>query len=359
MTLPAARLIRILGLFLIALAPIGPVESAEIRFRAECAPAANLVRLGDVADVIAAEPQLAADLQTLELFPAPPLGDRTIVSVREICDRLALRGVNLAAHSLSGASRVTITTAASPVVPTSRPTPAPSEAIRQQAIARVKSAIIEYLSQFTDATPAWQVALELTDSQVCFISRASARPTVRGGQEPWTGNQRFQLSLATGDSAGQMTIDATITPARPIVVANRALGRGVVINRADLRLESPTTEQAAQGALVSLEDVVGRETVRAISAGEPIRQDAVQAPLVVRKRDIVTVYVRSPGIRVRVIGRAVEDGALGSVITVESLTDRKTFFARVSGPQEVEVYARAQQANTDRPDTEPSLAAKE
>ena len=41
--------------------------------------------------------------------------------------------------------------------------------------------------------------------------------------------------------------------------------------------------------------------------------------------------------QVRTTARAREDGSQGDLITVESLTERKPFFARVCGPQEVEV----------------------
>jgi hypothetical protein len=58
----------------------------------------------------------------------------------------------------------------------------------------------------------------------------------------------------------------------------------------------------------------------------------------------VTVFARCPGVRVRTTGRALEDGALGDLVTIESLADRKSFFARVCGPQEVEVFAGAGQA---------------
>ena len=58
----------------------------------------------------------------------------------------------------------------------------------------------------------------------------------------------------------------------------------------------------------------------------------------------MTVYARSPGIRVRTVGRVRDNGSLGDLVAVESLLDRRTYFARVSNVREVEVYARAPKA---------------
>ena len=53
-------------------------------------------------------------------------------------------------------------------------------------------------------------------------------------------------------------------------------------------------------------------------------------------------HSRRSGVRVRTNGRAREDGANGELITVESIDDRATtFVARVTGPQEVDVFAQA------------------
>jgi flagella basal body P-ring formation protein FlgA len=338
------RVVQIGCFVLLAVIAADRAGGAEIRFRAETRAAGNLVRLGDVAEIVANDARLAGELSSVELFPAPAPGQQVVITAREICDRLNLRGMSLAAHTISGASRLSIAGAVQPSAKPTKPQLAPSDNLREQAELRIRAAIIEYLQNFTDATPAWQVDFELSDEQVRLVCQTSAKPAVQGGQEPWTGKQQFEIGLGGAGSRHQMSVTATIEPAAPVVVANRAIGRGVVLSRADVRLQMPTTLEQAEGALRNLEDVVGRETVRSLSADDPIRGDALQAPLLVRNRDIVTVYVRSPGIRVRVTGRAVQDGALGDLITVESLSERKAFFARVSGAQEVEVFASAQQA---------------
>ena len=89
------------------------------------------------------------------------------------------------------------------------------------------------------------------------------------------------------------------------------------------------------------EEVVGKQTTKAIAEGKVLTPDVVQAPLLVRRGDVVTVYARTAGIRIHTTARAKDDGAMSDLVTVESLTDRKSFTARVCGPRETEVFAQA------------------
>ena len=100
------------------------------------------------------------------------------------------------------------------------------------------------------------------------------------------------------------------------------------------------------GDFHTLADVVGKETTRAIAAGKPLTRDAVRPPVLVRRGEVVTVYARAAGIRIRTMARARDDGGEGELVAVEPLTDRNTFFARVSGIREVEVFARSPRAET-------------
>jgi flagella basal body P-ring formation protein FlgA len=93
-----------------------------------------------------------------------------------------------------------------------------------------------------------------------------------------------------------------------------------------------------------VEEVVGKQTSKTIIEGKAITPDAVKAPLMVRRGDVVTVYARTAGIRIHTTARAKDDGALGDLVSVESMTDRKQYTVRISGPRETEVFAQAASA---------------
>ena len=67
--------------------------------------------------------------------------------------------------------------------------------------------------------------------------------------------------------------------------------------------------------------------------------DTVQAPIMVKRGDIVTVTSQSGGIRVRISARALRDGTHGELVQLESLGSKEKFDARVIGPREAAVFA--------------------
>ena len=122
--------------------------------------------------------------------------------------------------------------------------------------------------------------------------------------------------------------------------------RGAVIHQSDVEMAHAAADGG--GDFHAFADVVGKETTRAIAAGKPLTQDAVRPQVLVRRGEVVSVYARAAGIRIRTMARARDDGGDGELVAVETLTDRSTFFARVSGIREVEVYARAPRAEVSQ-----------
>jgi flagella basal body P-ring formation protein FlgA len=69
--------------------------------------------------------------------------------------------------------------------------------------------------------------------------------------------------------------------------------------------------------------------------------DRVQAPLLVRRGEVITVVSQGGGIRVRTTARARQDGARGQLVRVESLDTREPYDVRVVGLREAAVFAVA------------------
>ena len=75
----------------------------------------------------------------------------------------------------------------------------------------------------------------------------------------------------------------------------------------------------------------------ALRTGQAIPLDAVKALPLVRNGQFVTVTSRRPGLAVQRVMKARADGVAGEVIALQTLEDRKTVLARVTGLQEAEV----------------------
>ena len=317
--------------------------AADIQLKSEC-QAGGLVRLGDVAEIHAADGQEQERLEAIELFPAPAVGGKAFVRAREVQDILALRGLDLSRHRLTGSSQVEIRNGARSAGPV-------TSGAARRAAERVESAINACLRRQTAGDEGWTITVTLDDEQVRLLSTTRESVTARGGQAPWVGEQEFTIVVA--DTTGEKRFDVTAKVAAvPLVVlATRALVPGDIVQRTDVKL-GQAKRDSSDLPFHRLDDVLGMETKRAIVDGQVLKQDDLRSPLLVRRGDAVAVFARSAGIQVRTTARAQEDGSKGDLIVVESMLNRERFMARVSGIHEVEVFAQAADADAAASDTE-------
>ena len=312
--------------------------AAEVQFRSECHVDGGLVLLADVAEIFDANPEEVKRLSRIDLFPAPPMHEKRVVRVREIQDLLHLRGENSSLHHFSGASQVTVLGVAETTVRTAKTV---SLEPIQQINSRVRTAIQEYLTQSTGEKKEWIVAFELTPEQAQSLAPAGLNLLVEGGQSPWTGLQALSISGRTQPGVTRVPLGVQVTLPPTVVVALQALPRGATIKASDLKLQVGKAGEGKVRIYTTIDEVVGKETTQNIVEGQILDDHVLRRPLLVQRTDLVTVYARTSGLRVRTTVRALEAGGEGDLVKVETLTDRKTYFARVCGPQELEVFAHA------------------
>jgi len=327
------------------------LHGAEMRLRSQCPIPGSLVRLGDLAELYSGDPREAERLAAIELFPAPPAGQQRLVRLREIQDVLVGRGLNLVEHRFSGAGLVLVLAAGNSAPPAEpRERPLATNDLRR-ATQEVQEALLRHLEPDGARQEGWTVQFRLTESQARGVLRAGRNLRISGVGSPQPGPQRFDVLLDLPDGPLQFPVEVTVSRPPAVVVAVRALSRGAVVRSQDVQLATANAATGTADAARAIEDVVGRETTRAIPEGRPIEMTSLRAPVLVRRGEVVTVYARSAGIRVRTLTRAREDGALGDLVTLESLQDRKAFSARITGLQEAEVFAKAAEAVDQGPQT--------
>ena len=313
--------------------PASAGRAAELQLRTECRVRGPVVTLGDVAEIFSKDAAEQARLAAIELFPSPAGGQR-FVRLREIQDLLLMRGVNLAEQRFSGAAQTAVLSGGA-AVETRTLAPAAIKAAQGQAT----DAIAGYLRGQVPGSQDWRAEVALDARQARLLATASGTIGVRGGAAPWTGLQHFQLTITTADGPVEIPVEARVALPQTVVVATRAIARGTTIGPTDVALQQTEGSEAGD-ALHSLDEIAGKETRQTIAAGKVLERSMVRAPLAVRRGEIVTVYARASGIRIKTIARARDEGSLGDLIAVESLEDRKPYYARVCDVQEVEIYAR-------------------
>ncbi len=127
-----------------------------------------------------------------------------------------------------------------------------------------------------------------------------------------------------------------------VYVPARTLSTGEIIAQADLQTITVPERDLSSNAVVDLNSLVGMEVKRTLREGSIIRKNAIAAPLLVRKKDLITLTVQTNQMRLTTQGQAMDDGAMGDVIRVMNLTSKKVISAVVSGKQSANVVVASE-----------------
>jgi flagella basal body P-ring formation protein FlgA len=207
---------------------------------------------------------------------------------------------------------------------------------------RLTSILADYVNVKTSQAKPWRIDCDVTDRELARLALAASAPVCTGGSAPWTGRQRFLLSFSSADGPVQLTIFAEVSPPpMPAVIAVRPIARGDVIKAADVELRTvdANTQGGQRVPVAAVEKLIGMEARQAIQDGDVVFMDQVRAPILVKRGDVIAVSSQGGGIRVRTSARALQDGANGDLVQVESLGSREKYDVRIVGPREAAVFS--------------------
>jgi len=349
------------------------VFGTEVTLRERVAPKGSVVRLGDVAEIKSADRQEARRLAVVPLMPAPAPGTERHLRKREVADMLTANGIELSDIRFDGTERVVViaqqgvqmaaafeasadtaqpgnrhaAVLAGKPIPALTPKPVDNLPLDELRL-RVEQIVGDYVKSKAGASVG-RVECDVLDRHLKLIARATTLPVCDGGSEPWTGRQRLFLSFATETGHLRVPVSADVAEAAvPRVVAARAIGRGAVITAADVevRLIEPAAISGQRTPVDSVESILGKESSQSIQVGNVVFEDAVRSPLMVKRGEIITVASQGGGIRVRTTAKALQDGAQGALIQLESLQGKQRFDARVIGLREASVLTPTQASDS-------------
>lgn len=119
-----------------------------------------------------------------------------------------------------------------------------------------------------------------------------------------------------GPAQWQIHVPAQIIVNGVYLTATRALSAGQTIATADLSFAGADLAQLPPGVATQPEQVLGKTMAYSLAAGQPLRVDAVRAPLVVQQGQAVKLITRGAGFQVSAEGQALgsaSDGQLAQV----------------------------------------------
>ena len=129
--------------------------------------------------------------------------------------------------------------------------------------------------------------------------------------------------LSEGELVARFQATAIVDHWKSVPVANRRLERGRLIEASDIELVRLNLNQEPSDIVVKEEQLMGKQVIRTIPAGETIRHQSVEIPpLVPRGQKVVMIFTRG-ALRATATGVAMEHGYEGKTIKVRNENSRK------------------------------------
>ncbi len=198
-------------------------------------------------------------------------------------------------------------------------------------------------------------SLEITfndkDAELLRSSAVAGRYEAEPVAEPTLGRVSFKVYAFNGTQRVGNGRLVTAEVARRViaVVAGETIDRGELINRRQVRLREVLIDDARQVYLPDTSLVVGQVASQKITPGRLITAGEVELPVAVRRRERVSVELKTRGIKITFNGMAKEQGAVGDVIEIENIQTKERFRATVVARGRVVAGEKIEDNKEDKP----------
>ncbi len=314
-------------------------QAADIVLRQRVTRQGAMVRLGDIADIVADTVSERNGLASTPLLPAPVRGTMQYLNVSQIRDLLTARGVRLDRLRISGATVVELGTL---IAPSQTPSQTPSDfrsiaksvrnpvansAAQQQTPRELellaRKAIEKFVidnttnntasnteSNMAGSTPTgrWRVDVSLHERDTLKLADLHGKLSARTQTKLRAGRQRFFISDENGGR--EIALSAKLTKIQSVVVMRQLVERGQLVRASDIEIRDQEGNLSSQ-SLVDLDRAIGKEAIRTLRPESVVRESDLRAPWQIRKGETVSVVVRTGGIAVGTRAIAKQNGAKG------------------------------------------------
>ena len=204
--------------------------------------------------------------------------------------------------------------------------------------------IVESLKEvLKEKIPGERFTIELDSRNVELNLPAEAPGTLAVDNlylQPSDGRFSASLIAARGTPFVQrLSVAGRVVKSAEIPVLNRRLGTTEVISARDIAWIDVRADALTGDVATSADQLIGRAPRRGLGENAPIRVRDVQAPVVVKRGDLVTMTLKTPVMTLTAQGRALADGAAGESVRVLNTGSSRTVEATVTGPNQVTVTA--------------------
>lgn len=206
-----------------------------------------------------------------------------------------------------------------------------------QSSESIQDAIKQYLSEATSGFEA-KVSIDVSplDSRLALDLCEESLETFSPTNADFIGKTTVGVRCAK-PSPWTVYVSAYVSLEQPVVVMKRDLARGDVITSDDIELAVQDTSHLLKGFFDGTDQVQGKTVRRTLRRGQVVTPGQLVEMKSITRGQKVSILAGRTGIEVRMQGKALDSGNPGDLITVQNLSTKKKFEAKVVDDSTVRV----------------------
>lgn len=150
---------------------------------------------------------------------------------------------------------------------------------------------------------------------------------------------RLSLKLdfySKGERVKSQWVRVSAVAEAPVVVLKNDVSYGQPLRNSDLEIEVRQFDRL-EGVFTTPSDVIGSVAKRSLREGEVLAQKDLKEAVLVNRGDVVTLLARGNAFVVSALGRSRDSGGRGDAVVIENLDSKQLVHATVVGNKTVEV----------------------
>jgi len=298
----------------------GASTLARVCFKSSVEVAPGVVRLSDVAD-ISGDSALVARLAGLEVARVDRPGRTTRVSAKAVKGFFVRAVTDPANVEFEGEGSVTVRARAGKVS---------ADSLEELLLAAVRVRMGELVQG-----DQWELEAGRLPQSLAVPEQGASVVVDLSPRFSGCGQETAVVRVLVGDKVlSSQHVAFKVRRWEQVVRLRNSLRKGEAVSAADVELIREETTFQQRKILRSLDDAVGRNTLRGVRAGDLLVDNWLETPYAVREGERIRLMTQVGGAVVQTVVVAQQSAFRGQLIRVENPDSRKILQAKVSGKGE-------------------------
>jgi flagella basal body P-ring formation protein FlgA len=178
------------------------------------------------------------------------------------------------------------------------------------------------------------IAFTANNPDIILPADKSGKFSVENVTRPENGNF---LTARLNTDGGQKTIQARLIKLVEVPVLRHRLRHGDIITERDIEYRMMDQADIRAATIIDARHLVNMTPRRVIDAGTLIRDSEIDTPMLVKRKQLVTMKLQSKTLSLTAKGQALHDAAMGEIVRVRNLSSDQIVEGMVTGPKMIDV----------------------